>query len=89
MYGGFYTQEDIKDVVEYAGIRGIDVIPEIDMPWHMLAAVSYYVGVSCFHETGWDSTFSSPVCPGKETALLNWGGAILTIWTGKISRLVW
>ena len=66
MCGGFYTQEDIKDVVEYAGIRGIDVIPEIDMPWHMLAAVSNYAGVSCFHETGWDSTFSSPVCSGKE-----------------------
>lgn len=69
LYGGFYTQEDIKDIVEYAGVRGIDVIPEVDMPGHMLAAVSNYGGVSCFRETGWGSTFSSPVCPGKETAL--------------------
>lgn len=69
LYGGFYTQEEIKDVVEYARIRGIDVIPEVDMPGHMLAAVSNYGGVSCFRETGWGSTFSSPVCPGKETAL--------------------
>lgn len=69
LYGGFYTQEEIKEIVRYAGIRGIDVIPEIDMPGHMLAAVSNYGGVSCFAQTGWGKTFSSPVCPGKESAL--------------------
>lgn len=68
LYGGFYTQNDIKEIVEYAGIRGIDVIPEVDMPGHMLAAVDNYSGVSCFNETGWGSTFSSPVCPGKDSA---------------------
>ena len=67
----FYTidEEDIKDVIAYAKIRGIDIIPEIDMPGHMLAAVSNYEGVSCFNETGWGSVFSSPVCPGKDSAL--------------------
>lgn len=69
LYGGFYTQDDIREIVEYAGVRGIDVIPEIDMPGHMLAAVSNYSGVACFKETGWGDMFSSPVCPGKETAL--------------------
>ena len=69
LYGGFYTQNDIKEIVEYAGVRGIDVIPEIDMPGHMLAAVSNYAGVSCFNQTGWGTTFSSPVCPGKDSAL--------------------
>ena len=69
LYGGFYTQNDIKEIVEYAGVRGIDVIPEIDMPGHMLAAVSNYTGVSCFNQTGWGTTFSSPVCPGKDSAL--------------------
>lgn len=69
LYGGFYTQEDIKEIVSYAQVRGIDVIPEIDMPGHMLAAVSNYDGVSCFKTTGWGSTFSSPVCPGKDSAL--------------------
>ncbi|WP_278624401.1 family 20 glycosylhydrolase [Parabacteroides gordonii] len=69
LYGGFYTQNDIKEIVEYAGVRGIDVIPEIDMPGHMLAAVSNYAGVSCFSQTGWGTTFSSPVCPGKDSAL--------------------
>ena len=69
LYGGYYTQEDIKDVIAYAKVRGIDIVPEIDMPGHMLAAVSNYEGVSCFEETGWGSTFSSPVCPGKDSAL--------------------
>ena len=69
LYGGYYTQEDIKEVVQYASVRGIDIIPEIDMPGHMLAAVGNYSGVSCFSTTGWGKTFSSPVCPGKESAL--------------------
>ena len=69
IYGGFYTQENIKDIVAYAQQRGIDIIPEIDMPGHMLAAVSNYDGVSCFKSTGWGTIFSSPVCPGKESAL--------------------
>ena len=59
----------MKEVIAYAQVRGIDIIPELDMPGHMLAAVSNYDGVSCFEETGWGSTFSSPVCPGKDSAL--------------------
>lgn len=69
LYGGFYTQEDIKEIVAYAGVRGIDVVPEMDMPGHMLAAVSNYAGVSCFSQAGWGASFSSPVCPGKDSAL--------------------
>lgn len=69
LYGGYYTQEDIKEVVAYAAVRGIDVVPEIDMPGHMLAAVSNYKGVSCFDKVGWGETFSSPVCPGKASAM--------------------
>lgn len=68
-YGGYYTKDDIREIVAYAAQRGIDVIPEIDMPGHMLAGVSNYEGVSCFPETGWGSSFSSPVCPGKDSAL--------------------
>lgn len=69
LYGGYYTQEDIKEVIEYAKVRGIDIIPEIDMPGHMLAAVSNYSGVACTDKVGWGTTFSSPVCPGKESAM--------------------
>ena len=70
IYGGFYTQEDIKEVVAYATKLGIDVIPEIDMPGHSLAAVENYKGVSCFDTTtSWEESFTSPICPGKESAL--------------------
>ena len=41
-YGGFYTQEEIKEVVEYARQRHITIVPEIDMPGHMQAAISAY-----------------------------------------------
>lgn len=46
-YGGFYTQEEIKDVVAYAQERHITVIPEIDMPGHMLAALTAYPELGC------------------------------------------
>ena len=69
LYGGFYTQEDIKEIVSYASERGIDVIPEIDMPGHFLEAISHYPGLSCFERIGWGEVFSSPICPGKERAL--------------------
>lgn len=41
-YGGFYTQEQIKEVVAYAKARHINVLPEIDMPGHMAAAIAAY-----------------------------------------------
>lgn len=41
-YGGFYTQEEIKEVVAYAAERHINVVPEIDMPGHMAAAITAY-----------------------------------------------
>ncbi len=47
VYGGFYTQEDIKEVVEYAQSRFITVVPEIEMPGHSTAAISCYPDISC------------------------------------------
>ncbi len=41
-YGGFYTQEDIKEVVAYAETRHITIIPEIELPGHSLAAITAY-----------------------------------------------
>ena len=38
LYGGYYTQDEIRDIVQYAAVRCIDIIPEIDMPGHMGAA---------------------------------------------------
>ena len=46
-YGGFYTQEQIREVVDYAAARGITVVPEIDLPGHMLAALSAYPELGC------------------------------------------
>ena len=70
-YGGFYTQEEIKDVVAYAADLGITVIPEIDLPGHMVAALTSYPELGC---TGGPYTVrpvwgiaDEVLCPGKET----------------------
>ena len=47
-YGGFYTQQEIKDVVKYAQDRYITIIPEIEMPGHSSAAIAAYPKLSCF-----------------------------------------
>jgi len=46
-YGGFYTQQEARDIVAYAKARHITVIPEIDMPGHMLAALASYPELGC------------------------------------------
>ncbi|RZL15961.1 MAG: beta-N-acetylhexosaminidase, partial [Hymenobacter sp.] len=46
-YGGFYTQEQVKEVVKYAQDRYITVVPEIEMPGHALAALTAYPALSC------------------------------------------
>ena len=47
-YGGFYTQQQIKDIVKYAQDRYITIIPEIEMPGHSSAAIAAYPKLSCF-----------------------------------------
>ncbi len=47
-YGGFYTQDEIKAVVQYAATRFITVIPEIELPGHSSAAIAAYPELSCF-----------------------------------------
>jgi hexosaminidase len=46
-YGGFYTQEDIKEIVQYAAERFVNVLPEIEMPGHSLATIVSYPELSC------------------------------------------
>ncbi len=46
-YGGFYTQEDIREIVQYARDRFVNVMPEIDVPGHSLAALASYPELSC------------------------------------------
>jgi hexosaminidase len=46
-YGGYYTQQEARDIVAYARARHITVVPEIDMPGHMLAALASYPELGC------------------------------------------
>ncbi len=46
-HGGYYTKEQIRDMVAYAGARGITIIPEVDMPGHMVAALASYPEYGC------------------------------------------
>lgn len=46
-YGGFYTPDEIKDVIQYAADRYITIIPEVDLPGHMLSALTAYPELGC------------------------------------------
>ena len=46
-YGGFYTQDEIRDVIAYAAKRHITIVPEIDLPGHMMAALASYPELGC------------------------------------------
>ncbi len=61
-YGGFYTKQDLKDIVAYAAENYINVIPEIDMPGHMSAAIRAYPWISCNGQVDWGAHFSRPMC---------------------------
>ncbi len=69
-YGGYYTQDQIREVVAYAESLGIIVIPEIDLPGHMLGALAAYPELGCTggpYEvwTKWGVS-EQVMCPGKE-----------------------
>ncbi len=70
-YGGFYTQAQIKEVVAYAASRFIDVMPEIEMPGHSVAALAAYPELSCTGgpfqvRTAWGVS-EDVYCAGKES----------------------
>ena len=69
LYGGYYSQDDIREIVAYARQRGIEIMPEIDMPGHFLSAIENYEGLSCFPTIGWGQFFTTPLCPGKDKVL--------------------
>ena len=46
-YGGFYTEEEITDIIDYASDRSVTIVPEIEMPGHATAALSAYPQLSC------------------------------------------
>jgi hexosaminidase len=71
-YGGFYTQEQVKDIVAYAAARMIQVVPEIELPGHSAAAIAAYPNLCCTGQkqlplTGGDYLGkASNYCAGKE-----------------------
>jgi len=70
-HSGFYTQEEIRDVVQYAQLRNIEIIPEIEMPGHARAALAAYPELSCTQQklsvpTNW-GVFEDVYCNREST----------------------
>ncbi|OXG04843.1 hexosaminidase [Flavobacterium araucananum] len=71
-YGGFLTQEELKEIVKYAASKNIEVIPEIEMPAHVSSAIAAYPELACFDQRiGVPSGGLWPItdiyCAGKES----------------------
>lgn len=71
IYGGYYTQEDIKEIVAYAQSRFITIVPEIEMPGHCLASLASYPENSCtrgpFEVTNLWGVHKDVYCPGRDS----------------------
>lgn len=72
-YGGYYTQDQIKEIVRYAAERNVTIVPEIEMPGHAAAAIASYPFLSCAQQpqlpmTGGNYTnMSSSFCAGNDS----------------------
>ena len=71
VYGGFYTQDEIREIVQYARERYVTIVPEIEMPGHSWAALYAYPYLSCsgkpfFIAPGVPFEFTDPYCAGNE-----------------------
>lgn len=69
-YGGYYTQDEVRDIVDYASSRFITIIPEIEMPGHSLAILACHPELACTDgpfevATTW-GVFHDVLCAGKE-----------------------
>lgn len=74
VYGGFYTQEDVKEIVSYAESRFITIVPEIEMPGHSLASLSAYPENSCtggpFKPANSFGVFEDIYCAGRDSTYI-------------------
>ncbi|PAM91674.1 beta-N-acetylhexosaminidase [Flavobacterium sp. IR1] len=90
-YGGFLTQEELKEIVKYAASKNIEVIPEIEMPAHVSSAIASYPELACFDQRiGVPSGGLWPItdiyCAGKENTfefLQNVLDEVMTIFPSK------
>jgi hexosaminidase len=88
-YGGFYTQEDIKEVVAFAAKHNVTIVPEIEMPGHAQAAISAYPELGCTGNqvpvaTKW-GVFEDIFCPNETTFtfLENVLSEVITLFPGE------
>lgn len=80
-YGGFYTQDDVREIIQYAKDRFVEIIPEVDVPGHSLATVASYPELSCtngsyyvsvgdkimnWHSKGFSALIDNTLCPANE-----------------------
>ena len=82
-HGGFYTQDEIRDIVQYAEERFITVVPEIEIPGHALAALASYPELGCRGEgytvcPTW-GVFPEVFCPGKEETFTFWENVLTEV----------
>lgn len=73
-YGGFYTQEDIREIVQYASDRFVNILPEVDVPGHSLATIASYPELSC--------------TPGADKYVVRSGEKIMNWYSGGFTALV-
>ena len=73
-YGGFYTQDDIREIVQYAKDRFVNILPEVDVPGHSLAAIASYPELSC--------------TPGAESYKVRSGEKIMNWYKGGFSAII-
>ena len=71
-YGGYYSQDEVRELVKYAAERYVTIIPEIELPGHALAAIACYPELSCGLEDHYETTtkwgiFKQVYCPKEET----------------------
>ena len=71
-HGGYYTQEQVKELVKYAADRYVTIIPEIELPGHALAAIACYPELSCGLEDHYETAtkwgvFKQVYCPKEST----------------------
>ena len=66
-YGGYYTQDEIREVVAYAAVRNVEVIPEIDLPGHSRTLAIIYPEVLCRKSSGEARRSGNVVCATKES----------------------
>jgi len=70
-YGGFYTQDDVREILAYAAERHVEVVPEVEMPGHSMAALASYPWLGCtggpYTVGNWWGVFKDVYCAGDES----------------------